>query len=100
MKKKHLETSKAVLLAVLIFCGLFAVGVLIGWFKSLDDALGILALVFAMATLIVKFYMAKAARENVLKIKRTNKLTDEQISKLLALAETAAGQRTGQNPQG
>ena len=70
MKKKRIETSKKALGGTLIFCAAFAVAVLVGWFMGLGDVLGILGLVFALATLVVKFYMDKAKAENLQKIKR------------------------------
>lgn len=70
MSKKRIETSKKALGGTLIFCAAFAVAVLVGWFMGLPDVLGILGLVFALATLVVKFYMDKAKAENLQKIKR------------------------------
>ena len=69
MKKRRIETSKKALGGTLIFCGVTSVAVLVGWFMGLPDVLGILGLTFALGTLVVKFYMDKAARENVQKIK-------------------------------
>ena len=68
MKKR--ETSKTVLGSVLIFCGFTSVAVIVGWFMGLPDVLGILGLIFALGTLVVKFYMDKAKAENLQKIKR------------------------------
>ena len=70
MKKKRIETSKKALGGTLIFCAAFSVAVLVGWFMGLPDVLGILGLVFALGTLVVKFYMDKAKAENLQKIKR------------------------------
>lgn len=70
MKRKRRETSKTVLGSVLIFCGAFSIAVLVGWFCGLPDVLGMLGIVSALGTMVVKFYMEKAARENVQKIKQ------------------------------
>ena len=70
MKKKRIETSKKALGGTLIFCAAFAVAVLVGWFMGLPDVLGILGLIFALGTLVVKFYMEKAKAENIKKIER------------------------------
>ena len=70
MKKKRIETSKKALGGTLIFCAVFAVAVLVGWFMGLPDVLGILGLTFALGTLVVKFYMDKAAKENLKKIEQ------------------------------
>lgn len=70
MKKKRIETSKKALGGTLIFCCVTSVAVIVGWFMGLPDVLGILGLVFALGTLVVKFYMDKAKAENLQKIKR------------------------------
>ena len=70
MKKKRVETSKKALGGTLIFCACASTAVIVGWFMGLPDALGILGLIFALGTLVVKFYMEKAKAENLQKIKR------------------------------
>lgn len=69
-RRKRRETSKTVLGSVLIFCGAFSIAVLVGWFNGLPDVLGMLGIVSAIATLVVKYYMEKAAKENIQKIKQ------------------------------
>ena len=70
MKKKRVETSKKALGGTLIFCAAASTAVIVGWFMGLPDVLGILGLIFALGTLVVKFYMEKAKAENLQKIKR------------------------------
>ena len=85
--KKRIETSKKVLGGTLISCFVFTVAGFIGWFMGRDDALGILALVFALATLVVRYYMKKAEKENLAKIKKANRYTDQQLENLVELSE-------------
>ena len=87
MKKKKRETSKTVLGSVLIFCGVMMVAVVIGWFMKIPDAPEIIATIAAVGSAIIAFYLWKAKAENVIKIQRANKLTNEQIDKLLEMAE-------------
>jgi threonine/homoserine/homoserine lactone efflux protein len=87
MKKKKRETSKTVLGSVLIFCGVLMVAVVIGWFMKLPDAPEIIATIAAVGSAIIAFYLWKAKAENVIKIQRANKLTNEQIDKLLEMAD-------------
>lgn len=91
---RHIETSKKVLGGSLIACLIFAVAGFVGWFIGREDALGIIALVFALATLIVKFYMVKAERENLLKIRRANKFTNEQLQELVDMSEKITNQKS------
>ena len=84
--KRRIETSKKVLGGTLISCLVFSVVALIGWFMGREDALGILALVFALATLVVRYYMKKAEKENLAKIKKANNFTDQQLEKLVELS--------------
>ena len=72
MKKKRVETSKKALGGTLIFCACASTAVIVGWFMGLPDVLGILGLIFALGTLVVKFYMEKAKAENLKKIERDN----------------------------
>lgn len=87
MKKKKRETSKTVLGSVLIFCGVLMVAVVIGWFMKIPDAPEIIATIAAVGSAIIAFYLWKAKAENVIKIQRANKLTNEQIDKLLEMAD-------------
>ena len=87
MKKKRRETSKTVLGSVLIFCGVLIVAVVIGWFMKLPDAPEIIATVATVGSAVVAFYLWKAKAENLLKIQRANTLTNEQIKKLLEMAD-------------
>lgn len=84
---KKIETSKKVLGGSLVACLVFAIAAFVGWFMGRGDALGILGLIFALAAAIVKFYMNKAERENLIKIQRANGYTDEQLDHLVGLAE-------------
>lgn len=72
MSRKIIETSKKALAGTLIFCACISVVVIVGWFMGLPDVLGILGLIFALGTLVVKFYMEKAKAENLKKIERGN----------------------------
>jgi arginine exporter protein ArgO len=87
MIKKKRETSKTVLGSVLIFCGVLIVVVVIGWFMKLPDAPEIIATISTVGSAVVAFYLWKAKSENVIKIQRANTLTNEQIKKLLEMAE-------------
>ena len=87
MKKKKRETSKTVLGSVLIFCGVLMVAVIVGWFMKLENAPEIIATIATVGSAIIAFYLWKAKAENVIKIQRANKLTNEQIDKLLEMAE-------------
>lgn len=87
MKKKKRETSKTVLGSVLIFCGVMMVAVIVGWFMKLENAPEIIATIATVGSAIIAFYLWKAKSENVIKIQRANKLTNEQIDKLLEMAE-------------
>lgn len=70
MKRGRIETSKKALGGTLVFCAMLSVAVIVGWFMGLPDVLGILGLIFALGTLVVKFYMEKAKAENLKKIER------------------------------
>ena len=87
MKKKKRETSKTVLGSVLIFCGVLMVAVIVGWFMKLENAPEIIATIATVGSAVIAFYLWKAKAENVIKIQRANKLTNEQIDKLLEMAE-------------
>lgn len=84
---KRIETSKKVLGGTLISCLVFTVAAFIGWFMGREDALGILALIFALATLVVRYYMKKAEKENLAKIRKANNYTDQQLKQLVELAD-------------
>lgn len=85
MKKR--ETSKTVLGSVLIFCGVLMVAVIVGWFMRLENAPEIIATIATVGSAIIAFYLWKAKAENVIKIQRANTLTNEQIAKLLEMAD-------------
>lgn len=87
MKKKKRETSKTVLGSVLIFCGVLMIAVIVGWFMKLENAPEIIATLATIGSAVIAFYLWKAKAENVIKIQRANKLTNEQIDKLLEMAE-------------
>ncbi|MPM18104.1 hypothetical protein SDC9_64510 [bioreactor metagenome] len=87
MKKKKRETSKTVLGSVLIFCGVIIVAVLVGWFMRLENAPEIIATIATIGSAVVAFYLWKAKSENIVKIQRGAVLTDEQIAKLLDMAD-------------
>ena len=84
--RRRTETSKKVLGGTLISCLILTVATFVGWFMGKENALGILTLIFALATLVVKFYMQKAERENLLKIRRANKFTEAQLDKLVNMS--------------
>jgi hypothetical protein len=86
-KRKRHETSKTVLGSVLIFCGTTFVAGMVGWFIKLEDAAIILGIIAGIGVLVVRYYMRKAQAENIIKIKRANKYTDDEIEKLIDLAE-------------
>jgi len=71
MKRRRIETSKKALGGTLIFCAGCTVAALVGWFMGLPDVLGILGLIFALGTLVVKYYMEKAKAENLAKIQKS-----------------------------
>lgn len=85
MKKR--ETSKIVLGSVLIFCGVLVVSVIVGWFMKLENAPEIIATIATVASAVIAFYLWKAKAENLMKIQRANTLTNEQIKKLLEMAD-------------
>ena len=87
MAKKKRETSKTVLGSVLIFCGVLMIAVIVGWFMKLENAPEIIATIATVGSAVIAFYLWKAKAENVIKIQRANKLTNEQIDKLLEMAE-------------
>ena len=87
MARKRRETSKTILGGVLIFCGVLMVAVIVGWFMKLENAPEIIATIATVGSAVVAFYLWKAKAENVMKIQRANKLTNEQIDKLLEIAE-------------
>jgi threonine/homoserine/homoserine lactone efflux protein len=87
MKKKKRETSKTVLGSVLIFCGVLMIAVIVGWFMRLENAPEIIATIATVGSAVVAFYLWKAKSENVIKIQRANTLTNEQIAKLLEMAD-------------
>jgi arginine exporter protein ArgO len=87
MKKKKRETSKTVLGSVLIFCGVLIVAVIVGWFMRIENAPEIIATIATVGSAVVAFYLWKAKSENVIKIQRANTLTNEQIAKLLEMAD-------------
>jgi threonine/homoserine/homoserine lactone efflux protein len=87
MKKKKRETSKTVLGSVLIFCGALMIAVIVGWFMRLENAPEIIATIATVGSAVVAFYLWKAKSENVIKIQRANTLTNEQIAKLLEMAD-------------
>jgi hypothetical protein len=71
MDKKKIETSKILLLCVLLFCGIAEIVILMGWLIfNIADA-GTMAGVFATpAATVIGFYSAKAAIENKIKLKK------------------------------
>ena len=87
MAKKKRETSKTVLGSVLIFCGVLMIAVIIGWFMKLENAPEIIATISTVGSAVVAFYLWKAKAENLMKIQRANTLTNEQINKLLDMAD-------------
>lgn len=87
MTNRRRETSKTVLGSVLIFCGVLMVAVIVGWFMRLENAPEIIATIAAVGSAVIAFYLWKAKAENVIKIQRANKLTNEQIDKLLEMAD-------------
>ena len=99
-RKRRIETSKKALFGAFIFSAAAAVAIIIGWFKGLENAWLFFSADIALLVSIVKYYMQKAGEENVLKLKRTNGYTDDQIDKILAFAYRSTGQENGQNPQG
>ena len=86
-KRKKRETSKTVLGSVLIFCGVLMVAVIVGWFMKLENAPEIIATIATVGSAVVAFYLWKAKAENLMKIQRANTLTNEQINKLLDMAD-------------
>ena len=84
---KRRETSKTVLGSVLIFCGVLVVSVIVGWFMKLENAPEIIATIATVAGAVIAFYLWKAKAENIIKIKRVKVLTDEQVDKLLSMAD-------------
>lgn len=87
MAKKKRETSKTVLGSVLIFCGVLMIAVIVGWFMKLENAPEIIATIATVGSAVVAFYLWKAKAENLMKIQRANTLTNEQIKKLLDMAD-------------
>ena len=87
MARKRRETSKTILGSVLIFCGVMMVAVIVGWFMKLESAPEIIATFATIGSAVIAFYLWKAKAENVIKIQRANTLTNEQIKKLLDVAE-------------
>jgi len=85
-RKKRPETSKVALAGILIFCGIAFIIVLVGWLCGMGDAATILAIIAGIAVLIVRYYMQKAQAENLVKIKRANRYTDEELDNLMELA--------------
>lgn len=89
---KRRETSKTILGSVLIFCGALIVAVVVGWFMKLPDAPEIIATFATIGSVVVGFYLWKAKAENIVKIQRGAVLTDEQIKKLLDMADHLNGE--------
>ncbi|NCC05234.1 MAG: hypothetical protein EOM37_14645 [Proteobacteria bacterium] len=87
MARKRRETSKTILGSVLIFCGVMMVAVIVGWFMKLENAPEIIATFATVGSAVVAFYLWKAKAENIIKIQRGNKLTEEQLDKLLEMAD-------------
>ncbi len=85
MKKR--ETSKTILGSVLIFCGCIIIACIVGWFMKLENAPEIIATIATIGSAVVAFYLWKAKAENIQKIQRGAVLTDEQIKKLLDMAD-------------
>jgi uncharacterized membrane protein YfcA len=85
-RKRRRETSKVALAGILIFCGIAFIIVLVGWLCGMDDAATILAIIAGIAVLIVRYYMQKAQAENLIKIRRANKYTDDELNNLMELA--------------
>jgi len=84
---KKRETSKTILGSVLIFCGCTIVAVIVGWFMRLENAPEIIATIMTVGSAVVGFYLWKAKAENIQKIQRGAVLTEEQIAKLLEMAD-------------
>lgn len=89
---KRRETSKTILGSVLIFCGCTIVAVIVGWFMKLENAPEIIATIATIGSAVVAFYLWKAKAENLVKIQRGAVLTDEQIKKLLDMADHLNGE--------
>ena len=85
MKKR--ETSKTILGSVLIFCGCTIVAVIVGWFMRLENAPEIIATIMTVASAVVGFYLWKAKAENLVKIQRGAVLTEDQVKKLIDMAD-------------
>jgi hypothetical protein len=69
--KRTTETSKKVLKYALVFCAIWGVVVLVGWFSGLEDAPTMAGVPAGVAAIVIGFYEWKAKAENMLKIGRS-----------------------------
>ena len=81
---KRIETSKIVLGCTLLFCAVFAVAVLAGWYYGLDGAPEMLAIPASIAGTVIGFYSWKAKNENLIKLggEKVNKSVMKTILKM------------------
>lgn len=71
MKKRKIETSKAVLVVVLVVSFIFASVVLVGWLVfDRSDASSLMGVILAPVATVIGFYTWKSRKENEIKLKK------------------------------
>lgn len=78
---KKLTTTKLILFATLIFCGILEIAIIIAWiFFDKCDAASLAGVVAAPASVIIGFYEWKAKAENLAKYSNSPVSTDEDVA--------------------
>lgn len=66
---KKIETSKIVLIVVLLVCFIFSIFILYGWFIGLHEAPALLGIVNSAAGIVLTNYSIKSKKENEIKLR-------------------------------
>lgn len=83
LKRNVGETSKLVLLSLIVFCVAVSAVILIGWMLGREGAVDLFRWIISLLIFITSFYTWKAKSENVEKIKKNGILSDAMIDKLI-----------------
>ena len=83
LKRNAGETSKLILLSLIVFCVLVSIVILIGWLLNKGGAVELFRWIITLLIFITSFYTWKAKAENVEKIKKNGVLSDAMINKLI-----------------
>lgn len=83
LKRNAGETSKLILLSLIVFCVAVSIVILVGWMLKRDGAVELFRWIITLLIFITSFYTWKAKAENVEKIKKRGILSDAMIDKLI-----------------